>query len=166
MVKFIFCVNIFFMQKKPFAIIPIILPAIIALGVIFFVQINRKSKSNIVPTPTPIINNNSSAQDINVQKSDAELIKDALVAKNNWNSEEIEITLSHNDGEYAAGGVGGETPQGGGGLWFAAKVNGNWQIVWDGNGIVMCENLTDYQNFPASLIPECYDINTNQMVKR
>jgi hypothetical protein len=96
----------------------------------------------------------------------SEDIKALLVAKNNWNADEIKVTVSENDGTYAKGGVGAVTPQGGGGLWFAAKVNGKWNIVYDGNGIITCDSLTNYPDFPASMIPECYDASTNQMVER
>ena len=101
-----------------------------------------------------------------VQKSDENLIKNALVTKNNWNPEEINVTISKNDGKYATGETGTVTPQGGGGLFFAKKVNGNWEIVWDGNGIITCEALTKYPDFPSDLIPQCYDQTKNTMVIR
>ncbi len=101
-----------------------------------------------------------------VVQTDEELIKAALVTKNNWEADEIAITIAKNDGEYATGGVGATTPQSGGGIWFAAKVDDEWQIVWDGNGVVMCEDLTDYADFPIELIPECYDSTQAVMVER
>ena len=59
--------------------------------------------------------------------------------------------------------VGGE---GGGGRWFAAKVNGLWKLVWDGNGIIKCSDLADYPEFPVSMIPECFDEASDKLVKR
>ncbi len=99
------------------------------------------------------------------ESSDSDLIKAALVAKYDWDPQDIILTISKNDGQYATGGVREESAMGGG-MWFAAKVDGDWQIVWDGNGVIMCENLTDYPDYPKSLIPECYDSTTNEMVKR
>jgi hypothetical protein len=98
------------------------------------------------------------------EKSDKELIKEVLVNKHDWNAEEIMITVSQNDGQYAKGGVGADGP--GGGFWFAAKVDGNWEIVWDGNGLIMCEDLIDYPNFPTNLISSCYDSLANETVER
>jgi len=155
------------MNKKSAKIIVIVLPLLVALGVIIFVAINRRTETlTLLPSPTPKPTQNPTVETEKTDKSDADLIKDALVEKNNWNPSEIKVTVSKNDGIYAAGGVGAVTPQGGGGLWFAAKVNGNWQIVWDGNGIVMCENLTNYPDFPTELIPQCYDSSLDKMVDR
>lgn len=149
------------MSKKALNIIPLIFPVIIVLGIVFGVKIKRNREAASVPqttsvqTPTPM-----------VIKSDEEQIKDALVKKHDWDPDDIKITVSENDGQYATGGVGAETPQGGGGIWFAAKMSGVWNIVWDGNGVVMCEDLTNYPKFPVDLIPQCYDSTTNTMVER
>ena len=42
----------------------------------------------------------------------------------------------------------------------------DWEIVWDGNGIITCEALTKYPDFPSDLIPQCYDQTKNTMVIR
>ncbi len=39
-------------------------------------------------------------------------------------------------------------------------------IVADGNGIITCSSLAKYPDYPVSLIPECYDQQTNSTVKR
>lgn len=151
------------MNKK----ILIIFPIILFLGIIFYAQANRKNKKEVSPpsnhfSPTVTLTPTTTTK----SQSDAEQIKQALADKNNWNPEEIKITVSKNDGLYATGGVGSITPGPGGGMWFAAKVDGNWQIVWDGNGVISCENLTNYPDYPTTLIPECYDSLTNKTVKR
>jgi hypothetical protein len=97
-------------------------------------------------------------------ENDAELIKTALFKKNNWPANEnLNVTISTNDGTYVAGSVGGE---GGGGYFYAEKVNGVWEIVADGNGTISCSIFTKYPNFPKTLIPECYDETTQDVVKR
>jgi len=73
------------------------------------------------------------------------------------------VTVSKVEGNYAKGMVGGT---GGGGLWFAAKVNGVWKLVWAGNGVIFCSDLTAYPAFPKDLIPDCWDTSTNKDVTR
>ncbi|MDO8610488.1 MAG: hypothetical protein Q7R95_08130 [bacterium] len=93
-----------------------------------------------------------------------ELIKQTLFKKNNWKeSDGITITVSSNDGQYAKGSI---TAQGGGGYLFAAKVNGVWEIVADGNGTISCSSLEKYSNYPKTLIPECWDDVKQINVKR
>ncbi len=90
-------------------------------------------------------------------------VKNTLVAKHGSGANELTISVAKIQGDFASGGASGE---GGGGMWFAAKVDGNWQLVWDGNGVILCKDLTAYPNFPASMIPECYNDQTNKNVKR
>jgi hypothetical protein len=95
---------------------------------------------------------------------DPQLIKESLFKKNNWKeSDDINVTVSTNDGNYASGIV---TSQGGGGYFYAAKENGEWVIVADGNGLIMCSSLINYPKYPTSLIPECYDQTTEKSIKR
>lgn len=98
------------------------------------------------------------------QANDNELIKQALFKKNNWPDDgTLTLTISTNDGKYASGGV---TAEGGGGYFYAAKVNDKWKIVADGNGVIMCTNLTAYPDYPKTLIPECFDEANGKSIKR
>jgi hypothetical protein len=95
---------------------------------------------------------------------DANLIKTALFKKNNWpDDSSLKFVLTENDGNYAKGTVNGN---GGGGYFFAAKQNGDWVIVADGNGIIQCSALTDFPKFPTSYIPTCFDSTTQKTVTR
>lgn len=105
-------------------------------------------------------------EDCSALKTDAEQIKDVLVAKYDWDADNIVLTVGSNDGQYASGGVRELSSQTGGGMWFAAKVNDQWQIVTDGNGVPMCSDLAAYPDFPTSLIAECWDESTQKMLKR
>jgi len=101
---------------------------------------------------------------VNEEAIVVQTIKEAIVAENNGEgSTTLEVTLSQIDGDFAKGMA---SDQGGGGMWFAAKVNGEWELVWDGNGIIQCSDLTNYPDFPTSMIPECYDDATQDMVVR
>ena len=52
-----------------------------------------------------------------------------------------------------------------GGWWLAAKTSGEWVIVADGNGTVLCSDIEDY-DFPVSMVPECWDETTQTLVTR
>lgn len=134
-------------------------------------QYGKQSSWKEIPPVIPIITQ-SSMKPTSVltptstikKESDNELIKKALFLKNKWPDDgTITVTVSTNDGKYASGTA---TSQGGGGYFFAIKVNDKWEIVADGNGIIECSSLTKYPDFPKTLIPECYDSATQKSVKR
>ena len=134
----------------------------------FFTTSNTENSEN-GSTPTGVkeyfeINKTS---DVTPTESDLEVlptvIKAALINKNGQNAESLNIEVSEIEGGYAKGSA---SEQGEGGLWFAAKVNEKWRLVWDGNGVIECDSITPYPNFPTSLIPECFDTNTNEVVSR
>jgi hypothetical protein len=115
-------------------------------------QSANKPTTKLTPTPTTI------------KESDSELIKKALLTKNNWTDDgTMTIVVSFNDGKYAKGTV---NSQGGGGYFFAIKIGDKWEIVADGNGIIECSSLTKYPDFPKTLIPECYDSAAGKIIKR
>ncbi|MFA4930896.1 MAG: hypothetical protein WC570_03475 [Patescibacteria group bacterium] len=41
-----------------------------------------------------------------------------------------------------------------GGNWLATKIDGNWQLVFDGNGVIPCSLRTDY-GFPDEMLTDC-----------
>jgi hypothetical protein len=90
-------------------------------------------------------------------------MKAAIVAKRGAGAADMTYTISKVNGDYAQGGANGS---GGGGMWFAAKVNGTWKLVWDGNGIITCADIAPYPDFPKTMIPECFNDATNKMVVR
>lgn len=91
-------------------------------------------------------------------------IKKLFIDKYGPDAEDFVVNITDNMGEYAKGEV--NPPDEGGGLWFASRANGQWALVWDGNGIIECGSLEDFPEFPASLIPQCYDTATEQMIER
>ena len=152
------------MNKKftPAIAIAIIIPIIVALFVIYFVQANKSNEENTVNSSTPTV----TSEQVQVELNDTDLIKEALVLKNDWNPNDIEVTITSNEGKFAKGMVGPVGGGPGGGLFFAALVNGEWEIVWDGNGITDCASLEAYPDYPTDLIPQCYDSSTGQMIER
>ena len=90
-------------------------------------------------------------------------VKAAIVAKRGASANELTYTVSKVMGNYAQGGA---SAQGGGAMWFAAKLDGKWTLVWDGNGVILCSDIAAYPDFPVTMIPECYNDKTQKTVTR
>ncbi len=121
-------------------------------------------ESVLISTPPETITNSVSPdamQDDEIKLED--VIKEQILADSESDGSALKVSVSQVSGDYAKGMA---SDDGGGGLWFAAKVNGEWELVWDGNGIIFCSDLTGYPNFPASMISECYDQKTDQLIMR
>lgn len=86
-----------------------------------------------------------------------------LVAKRGESIKDLHFSISKIEGNFAQGGISG---QGGGAMWLAAKVGEVWKLVWDGNGVIFCDDLKDYPNFPITMVPECFDGTTQKSVVR
>ncbi len=94
------------------------------------------------------------------------VIRDAIIEKRGGDPDNLIIIVSKIEGDYSSGGVRNASAEVGGAMWLAAKVDGVWELVWDGNGAIYCNDLIDYLDFPASMIPECYDEVTGEVVLR
>ena len=92
-----------------------------------------------------------------------EAMRQAIVAKRGGSANDLTFTVSKVIGNYAQGGA---SAQGGGAMWFAAKVNGKWALIWDGNGVILCSDLINYPDLPTIMVPECYNDKTNKSVTR
>jgi len=89
--------------------------------------------------------------------SKEEAIKRLLAQKYNKKVAEVTIRISQETENHLRGGV--EFQPGGpenSGLFLAAKVDGNWRLVFDGQGAISCEEVTRY-NFPQEMVTDCAD---------
>lgn len=124
------------------------------------------TKANTPPTPTiaEITLTPTVAVSPTPQVSDLDLIKAAMAAKHGKAVGDVNLTISKNTGTHATGGVdfAGEV---GGGWWLAAKSGGAWVIVQDGNGTMDCAVIAPY-NFPNTIVSECWDAATQNLVVR
>ena len=96
------------------------------------------------------------------QTTDA-AVADLFGQKYNRSADSVNVAVSTDTGKFAKGSVSFEG-ENGGGLWFAAKTSGGWELAYDGNGIVPCDAANQY-GFPADMIPSCLD-SQNQLVER
>ena len=103
-----------------------------------------------------------------LEKDEEEVVKKAieeeLLIKYGEESKRLKVTVSKIEGNFAQGGA-AEVGVGGG-MWFAAKVDNRWLLVWDGNGIILCSDVEHYPDFPNTLIPECFDEKLNKTIRR
>ncbi len=95
-------------------------------------------------------------------EEDAEKIKQALIAKG-LDLSDMKVVIHKHLGKYISGGVVPVSVPGGGGYVFAVKEDGEIKIVADGNGVIMCEMLEDYPDYPTYLISHCVDETGNSI---
>jgi hypothetical protein len=100
------------------------------------------------------------------EESIAQAVKQAIVEKRGVDANDLVISVNKIEGNYAQGKAGSPTPGPGGGIWFAAKVDDAWELVWDGNGSIYCSDLVNYPDYPTNMISECYDEVEGEIVNR
>lgn len=98
------------------------------------------------------------------QASDEDQIRQAMATKHNKSVADTDISINENTGTHASGVVkfAGEIA---GGWFLAAKTTGDWQIVADGNGTVICADIDPF-NFSTTMVPECWDDTTQTLITR
>lgn len=107
-----------------------------------------------IASPTPVVDEAAVLKTV---------IAKYIAQKHGSNPADYTIAVTKIDGNFAKGSV---SADGGGGIWFAAKEDGVWKLVWDGNGIIECSTFDLYPNFSKTLVPECYDTLKEDLVKR
>jgi len=118
-------------------------------------------------TATPTSSSVSSATPVPAASEEEALIaqtQEQLVAEHGPSAKSLDVTVSTISGNFAQGAA--SEVGFGGGMWFAAKVDGKWELVWDGNGMITCNDLINYPDFPPSMIPACYDMGSEEMKDR
>lgn len=82
-----------------------------------------------------------------------EEVQGILSQKYNKSSDETHITISKQDGNYAAGSVlFGEGGPGESGIFLARNNEGTWEVVFDGNGSVDCSKMREEYGFPDTIL--------------
>ncbi len=93
-----------------------------------------------------------------------EALKQQFANKFGNDEEDINLEVSEETSTHAKGGV-TFTGEMGGGWWLAAREEGGWVLVADGNGTVMCADIEPY-DFPSFMVPECYNQTTQKLITR
>jgi hypothetical protein len=83
------------------------------------------------------------------------LIKAAVLESVGLEEEEVEFMISTNTGTHAKGNI-REIDAVSGAYWLAAKFEGEWIAVYDGQANPPCEDV-DLYDFPSDMVPECID---------
>ena len=84
-----------------------------------------------------------------------EEVKKLFADKYGKKMSEININISQETKNHLRGSVVfGSGGPGEGGIFLAAKVNNQWQLVFDGNGAISCEQLSRY-DFPEEMKFDC-----------
>lgn len=154
------------MKNGSVSFVTLFLAAIIAVGGYYFLVYQPRQQAVPVVVQTPPAKQDLASPDtptIDETEIIKAAMKAAIIAKRGSAAADLRYTVSKIEGDYAQGGAAAE---GGGAMWLAAKVNGTWQLVWDGNGVILCTDLTNYPDFPTSMVPECWNDITKKTVVR
>lgn len=124
---------------------------------------NEKQGEGVTVVPSEVVEELSPTSNRDTQILITE-VQDAIASKHGSTAATLTVSVKELSGNYAKGEASqiGE----GGGIWFAAKDKGVWQLVYDGNGIIQCSELKEYPDFPSRLIPQCFDDQENKLVTR
>ena len=141
--------------------VSIILAGLI-IGLFFYFSTSKNNKPAPVglPTPTSAIEDQTQTPTTSPTITplptidDLSAIKGALAIKLGIPVSNLDVYIGKNTGEYIKGNVKEKTSETGGGYYLAAKVEGKWVIIYDGQSTPTCTQLESY-NFPKDMAPEC-----------
>jgi hypothetical protein len=94
---------------------------------------------------------------------DDEAIKKAFSQKFSPDETEIDLEFFFNDGIHAVGGIKNKKLERNEGSFYAVKKDGAWQIVAAGRGVILCDDLVPFPDYPKALIETCADGKGNEM---
>ena len=93
------------------------------------------------------------------EESTKDAIKKLLAKEENRPLSEVTVQITQETNDYARGGVtfypGGSENSG---MFLVAKVNGEWQLAYSGNGAILCSAIDSY-DFPTDMVEECVEAN-------
>ncbi len=88
-----------------------------------------------------------------------EAIRQALLARLGWSADQLSFDIAEIRGEYAFGSL-SRVGEMGGAAWLAVYSNGQWVILYIGQGVPYCEELEPFDP-PTDWISHCVDITGN-----
>ena len=128
------------------------------------VTVEPSIKPSITTKAGPTIKAEPTTHGLSAQEENLPLIKAAMAQKYDRPVSEVNMEIGKYEPSFAQGTVSfGDEMSGG---WFlAAEVGGKWVIVDDGNGTISCDIIEPY-NFPITIVAECWDEATQDIVYR
>lgn len=126
------------------SIILIIVILVAWLGLKLF---SRKTEAPIIPN-----NNQAISTEKTTYKDRLAMLGDLFSKKTGKPINDIIVKISREDNTHIKGIITIKDVYTG--VFLIAKTNGEWAIVWDGNGKYPCDNIKSY-NFPAEMINDC-----------
>ena len=144
-------------MRETFLTILIII--LISIGTVGILIQSSKKEALSLPQYAMLSEKKKASEETELSQKMEELLK--MKYKEDVVNMKVRVTMI--EGNYAKGEV---SVDGGGGLWFAVKRNNEWILVWDGNGIIQCSDLTGYSDFSSSIIPACFDKGSEKLINR
>ncbi len=105
------------------------------------------------PTPSPIPTPTESTQSAKPQTDEIDKVKAAIYAKTGLTKDKAEVSVNKITPTHATGNI-KEFEAVGGAYWIAAKKDGKWVAVYDGQSQPECSLIKPY-DFPLDMVPEC-----------
>lgn len=136
------------------------------------ISLNKLSQEELVKeeeaeevTPTEVEEEEAVPAEVEEEEEalDEAFIKAAVLERVGLEEEEVEFTITTNTGTHAKGNI-REVEAVGGGYWLAAKAEGEWVAVYDGQAHPTCEEIEPY-DFPTDLVEECLDDEGNVVTR-
>lgn len=87
-----------------------------------------------------------------IEETVGEVVTRILVKKYNWEGHEVLVRVEKEIGDFASGSVRFGDVEDSGGGWLTRKVEGKWEVVWDGQGSVDCQKLRNEYGFPDEIL--------------
>lgn len=156
-------------KNTSYMLLLIVLVVLVVGGVYVFLRTQVISPSEPVTDEREVTMTDSPdvvvmGEDVDVEKTTLDYIKDEFNKKYDRPVEEIDVSITEERDGYAIGNVSFEGEMGGG-IFLVAKVDDFWKLVFDGNGIPDCKSL-DEVNFPADMMNTCWDEANLETVDR
>lgn len=135
-------------MKKNFLVIGIVLPLMCLLGGCG-ASITKKSKIDSVFPADDL-----SAEQIAKSVEKVKIMKGLVAAKYSKQAIDISATIGLERGENFVRGNYEFIDSSSQGMFLGAKINGEWKLVYAGDGNYTCSSVAEY-NFPSDMIEGC-----------
>ncbi|MBU2523731.1 hypothetical protein KKG71_00870 [Patescibacteria group bacterium] len=127
-------------------------------------QNTKDIKSENTPAPKDLDPNEETMETKTENAQDLAEITKAMATKYEEKEENITITIEDNDHMYARGTVIFKDAVSGA-WWLAFKADKEWEIVADGNGAMMCDDV-DFNEFPVAMVETCTNDKGEEVSRR